>query len=141
MRLADPDFASPEVAARFAAYPAPARAGLLRLRALIFEVAERTPGVGRVEECLKWGQPAYPTAPKTGSPLRLGVPKSGGYAIYAHCQTSIISDFRSLFPRDFTYEGNRAVIFAEGEDRDTDKLRLLISSALTYHVKRKATAP
>ncbi len=130
-RLAE--IADAEIAARFTGFPDPARAGLLRLRALIFEVAEETQGAGRVVESLKWGEPSYATVPKTGSPLRLGVPRTGGYAIFAHCQTSLISDFRSLFPTDFRYDGNRAVLFQDIEAPDTDKLRLLISSALTYH--------
>ena len=102
-RLAE--IADAEIAARFAGFPDPARAGLLRLRALIFEVAQETQGAGR----------------------------TGVYAIFTHCQTSLISDFRSLFPTDFRYDGNRAVLFQDIEAPDTDKLRLLISSALTYH--------
>mgnify|MGYP000592624135 CR=1 FL=1 len=42
---------------------------------------------------LRWGQPAY-LAPK-GSTLRVGIPKSGGaFALFAHCQTTLIADFR-----------------------------------------------
>jgi hypothetical protein len=41
-----------------------------------------TPGVGALHETLKWGQPAYLTPEtRSGTTLRLGVPKSGGYAI------------------------------------------------------------
>jgi len=131
-----PPFASTDVAAAFAQLPEAARPGLMELRRLIFAVAADTPGVGPVQETLKWGQPAYLT-PETraGSTIRLGVPKSGGYAIFAHCQTTIIADFRALFGPDFTYDGNRAVIFDTSVTPDLDKLRLLISSALTYHLK------
>ena len=42
------------------------------LRALIFGVARKLPEADRVEECLKWGQPAYLTAETgAGSTLRL----------------------------------------------------------------------
>ena len=130
-----PPFDSTDVAAAFAGVPVSARDRLLVLRALIYTVAASTPGVGPVQETLKWGQPAYLT-PETraGTTLRLGVPKTGGCALYAHCQTTVIADFRALFPDDFTYDGNRAVMFPDGTAIETDKLRLLIASALTYHL-------
>ncbi|MEM9360805.1 MAG: DUF1801 domain-containing protein, partial [Pseudomonadota bacterium] len=111
-----------------------ARVGLQYLRKLIFDVAARTEGVGRLEETLKWGQPAYLTSEtKTGTTIRLGCPKVGGFAIYVHCQSSLVSDFRALFPHDFTYEGNRAIHFASVDDLPADKLDIFITSALTYH--------
>ncbi len=129
-------FRDPAVAAAFEVFADEARPGLLQMRDLIFEVAAETEAVGTVEETLKWGQPAYLTPEtKSGSTIRLGAPKDGGVALYAHCQTTIISDFRGLFPDEFTYEGNRAIRFAEGEDLKPDMLALLIKSALTYHVK------
>ncbi len=87
-------------------------------------------------ETLKWGQPAYlPKRPRTGSTLRLGVPKAGGFALYVHCQSRLIPDFRALFPDDFRYDGTRAVIFHDGDTPDNHKLALLIRAALTYHLK------
>ena len=37
------------------------RARLLVLRELIFDTAEKTEGVGEIEETLKWNEPAYLT--------------------------------------------------------------------------------
>ncbi len=129
-------FSDPAVAAAFDAFPAAARAGLLEIRDLIFDVAAETDGVGALQETLKWGQPAYLTPEtKSGSTIRLGAPKDGGLALYAHCQTTIISDFQGLFPDEFTYEGNRAVRLPEDGDLRPEALSLLIKSALTYHVK------
>ena len=135
----DLPFQDPEVKARFDVFPDAARGGLLTLRRLIFDVAGSLPEVGRLEETLKWGQPAYLT-PETraGSTIRLGLPKTGGFAIYAHCQTTLISEFRELFPDDFDYEGNRAVRFRDAGAIAPDKLRILIARALTYHVKASA---
>lgn len=128
-------FRDPRVAARFAAFPTPARLGLLALRDLIFETAESTAGVGALQETLKWGQPAYLTPEtRSGSTIRLGRPKQGGFAIYTHCQTTILSDFRSIFPKDFAYEGNRAILFTDDAAPADDKLRMLVRSALTYHL-------
>ena len=130
-----PAITDPQVAAAFAAFPEPARSGLLALRGLIFTVAATTPGVGPLHETLKWGQPAYLTpATRSGSTLRLGATK-GGYALYAHCQTTIIADFRAIFPDDFRYEGNRAVHFAAEQAAPLDKLALLVARALTYHLR------
>ncbi len=46
---------------------------MLRLRDLIFATAAATPGVGTIDEDLRWGQPAYLTAEtQSGTALRLG---------------------------------------------------------------------
>lgn len=133
---AKPSFKDPDVKATFASFPASARTGLLALRRLIFETAAATPCVGALDETLKWGQPAYLTPEtKSGSTIRLGVPKQGGFAIYTHCQTTILSDFRGMFPDGFVYEGNRGIHFKDSEALPLDELRLLIRSALTYHLK------
>jgi len=138
MKDAAPPFKDPDVEARYASFPEPARSGLLTLRGLIFQTADTTPGVGALEETLKWGQPAYLTPEtKSGSTIRLGLPKQGGFALYTHCQTTILSDFQSIFPDDFVYEGNRAVLFEDSQTLPLEKLRLLISRALTYHLKRR----
>ncbi|KAJ55242.1 hypothetical protein ACMU_15925 [Actibacterium mucosum KCTC 23349] len=113
-----------------------AQAGLDQLRALILSTAAEMPEVGAIEETTKWGQPSFaPTRPRTGTPLRLGQPKEGGFAIYAHCATSVISDFQALFPDEFRYDGNRAVLFDTPGDIQPDKLRLLITAALRYHLR------
>jgi hypothetical protein len=54
------------VAKVFAAYPPKLRKRLLAVRRMILEVAQKTEGVGKLEETLKWGEPAYVTA-ETGS--------------------------------------------------------------------------
>lgn len=128
-----PPFFNDKVAAAFAAFPDELRPGLLRLRALIHEIAEETPGVGPLEETLKWGQPSY--AAKSGTPIRLGLPKTGGFALYVHCQTTVLSDFQSLFPETLTLEGNRGVHLTPDSPLPEDPLRALIKSALTYHQK------
>ncbi len=128
-------FEDPDVKAKFAAFPLAERQGLLGLRKLIFDVATKTPEAGVVHEMLKWSQPAYLTPDtKSGSTIRLGLPKKGGFAVFVHCQTSIISDFQILFPDDFDYEGNRAIHFLVGEDLPFDKLEILVRRALTYHL-------
>lgn len=124
------------VAAAFDAFPQDQRVQLLDLRDLIFQVSADHPETGTVLETLKWGQPAYLTPEtKSGSTLRLGLSKAGQVALFAHCQTTIIADFQTLFPDDFAYQGARAV-FVSPEALPKQKLRLLIASALTYHLTK-----
>lgn len=128
-------FEDPAVKAVFASYPEPEQSRLLLLRDRIFKTAEQTAGVGNLLEALRWGQPAYLTPDtKSGSTIRLGLPKTGGYAIYVHCQTTIMSDFQQVFPSDFSYEGNRGIHFSTDTTPELSKLELLISRALTYHL-------
>ena len=135
---ADPPFDDPNVRARFESFPEPERGHLLALRRLIFECAAATPGVGPLEETLKWGQPAYLTpVTRSGSTIRLGIPKQGGYAVFTHCQTSLIDDFRERFPDDFRFDGNRAVEFQADESPALDKLGILVREALTYRLSKK----
>ncbi len=123
-----------DVQAAFAAAPPSARQGLLTLRRLILDEAAGLPEIGPMTEALRWGQPAYLTlASRSGSTLRLGVPKSGGFAIYANCRTSLIADLRDLAGAALRYEGNRAVLFASPADIRPDLVRSLIRSALTWH--------
>jgi len=123
----------------FNAFPPKERAALLHLRTLIFETAEETEGVGPLDETLKWGQPAYLTSrSRSGSTIRLGIAKSGEYAIYVHCQTTIMSDFRAVFEDQFRFDGNRAVLFSIEENVPEVPLKALIRDALTYHQRRKA---
>ncbi len=128
----------PDVAAAFEALPAHVRARLKALRMLVFRVAAKTDGVGDIVETLKWGEPSYLTErPKSGSTIRLGVSKDDRPALFCHCQTSLISDFRTRYPNSFDYEGNRALVLKDGEDLPQAELEHCIAMALTYH-KRKA---
>jgi hypothetical protein len=65
--------------------------------------------------------------------LRLGLPKSGGFASYAHCQTSVIQNLKKQFPGDFVHDGTRATCFAASDVPDASKIGMLIRHALTYH--------
>jgi hypothetical protein len=127
--------ANAAVGAVFASYPPAIRRKLLGLRSLIFKTAASMPGVGELEETLKWGEPAYLTQSKSGSTIRLGWKKSkpGQYAIYFNCQTNLVETFRTLFPKELKFAGNRAVIFDEKDRPPVDALAYCIGAALTYH--------
>ena len=114
-------------------YPLPARDGTLRLRRLIFEVANSQPSAIPIEEALRWGQPAYLS--QDGSTLRLGLHKQAAFALFAHCQTRIIADYAQAFPGWDRIDGNRAVLFDSIDQIEPQRLSQLIRHALTYHLK------
>lgn len=133
-------FGNADVAAVFAAYPRDVKEKLLRLRELIFEVAAQTDGVGELEETLKWGQPSYlTTQSKSGSLIRIDrLPADvGGYAMYFHCQTTLVDTFKERYPDRFEFGGNRALIFRVTKAIPVAPLRDCIALALTYHRDKK----
>jgi hypothetical protein len=53
--------------------------------------------------------------------------------MYFNCQTTLVETFRTLFPKDFRFEGNRAIVFDELDEVPRDSLVFCIAAALTYH--------
>ena len=132
-------FANPRVAKVFASYPPKIRKKLLALRELIFGVASKSKEIGKLEEVLKWGEPSYLTSQtESGSLIRIDQKRndSSHYAIYFHCQTNLIETFKELFPNIFIYEKNRAIVFDEKDRIPIKELRMCISLALTYKLKK-----
>ncbi len=128
-------FASDQVAAAFDAAAPTARAGMLALRDLILTTGADLPEIGRVEEALRWGQPAYLTPDKkAGTTIRSGVPKSGDFALFVHCQTSLITEYSQMFPDQDRIEGTRAILFTAPDQVDPLRHGWLIRRALTYHL-------
>jgi hypothetical protein len=133
-------FADPVVGTAFSSYPKVLRAKLLALRRLILETASTTPGVGTLEETLKWGQPSYlTTETKSGSTIRIGEVKAGTdqYAMYVNCQTDLVATFREIYPTELTYGGNRSVVFNANDAVPEEALRHCVALALTYHLNKR----
>lgn len=134
-----PPFTNPAVEKTFSTYPADARRKLMALRELIFKTATATDGVGALEEALKWGEPAYLTSEsKSGSTIRIAWKKSAPaqYAMYFNCQTTLVETFKTLFPHDFRFEGNRAIVFDVSAKVPLDSVAFCIAAALTYHQRK-----
>ena len=133
-------FSDPRVASLFKAYPPAVRARLMALRELVLDTAAKTTGVGRLRETLKWGQPSYLTEETgSGTTVRIDRLKAGdGYAIYFHCQSGLVGQFRELYPETFTYESKRAIHFAAMDRLPVRELRHCIALALTHHLRKKA---
>lgn len=133
------EFRNPAVAKASEAYPGGIRNKLLALRELIFDTAKSTQVVGELEETLKWGEPAYLTAQSgSASTVRIAWKKArpSQYAVYFNCQTNLVETFKTLFPGEFRFEGNRAIVFSEAETVPTDALALCVAAALTNHRRK-----
>ena len=126
-------FQNSAVAEVFEKYPPKIRKKMLALRELVFEVAANAEGVGEIEETLKWGEPAYLS--KIGSTVRMDSKPAAPshYSMYFHCQTTLVETFRTMFPSDFTYVGNREIVFHENDAVPFDALALCVEMSLTYH--------
>jgi hypothetical protein len=137
------DVSDPAVDAVFNAYPAPMKAKLKTLRRLIFETARTTEGVGSLQETLKWGQPSYLTPEtKSGSTIRIDQVKSDTrqYAVYFHCQTGLVDQFRELYPTKLRFGGNRCILLDVEVELPRAELRHCLALALTYHLSRRKAA-
>jgi hypothetical protein len=124
----------------FSRYPKPVRDKLLSLRAMIFDVAKKTPSVGKLEEGLRWGQPSYLTSETgSGSTIRIDQIGSGGrkYAMYFICTSGLVDEFKELYRDKMKFEGNRSIIFDVGDKLPEAALRHCISLALTYHQRKQ----
>jgi hypothetical protein len=132
-------FTRSDVRSTFKAYPPALREKLMALRELVFDAAARTAGVGQLSETLKWGQPSYLTGETgSGTTVRIDRQKAGdGYAVYFHCQSGLISQFRELYPETFRYEGKRAIVFGAGDRVPVRELRHCLALAFTHHARKK----
>ncbi len=138
--MSDPEFQEKAVSEVFAGYPAEIRTELLKLRTLIFETAAATEDVGPLQETLKWGQPSYLTPQtKSGSTVRIDQvrKKPDSFAVYFHCQSGLVPDFRERYGDQLKLEGNRAILFEAGQSYDEAILRHCFSLALTHHLRKK----
>jgi len=127
----EPPFA-PQVAAAYIGAPPL----MLRLRALVFDVAAGLPQVGEICETLKWGEPSYaPARPRIGSSVRLAPRPGGGVAVLFICHTHLVDRFRELYPDTFAFEGDRALVFSAGGKLPEPELRHCIAMALTFHLR------
>jgi hypothetical protein len=127
------------VASVFKAYPPAIRAKLMALRELVFDTADKTTGVGRLTETLKWGQPSYLTE-ETGSGTTVRIDRlktDNGYAVYFHCQSGLVDQFRELYPDTFKYQGKRAIVFKADDRVPARELRHCLALALTHHARKK----
>lgn len=132
-----------KISAKFESYPLHIKPKMLALRELIYEVAEKTEGVGELQEAIKWGEPAYLTSkPKSGTTIRIDWKSKNPdqIGLYVSCNTTLIETFRKRFGNEMEFEGNRAIILSSKEELPVDKLMICIQLALRYHLDKKHSA-
>lgn len=125
-----------EVKAVFNTYPQQFRTKLLILRQLILNTAASLPGIGKIEETLKWGEPSYLTPEsKSGSTIRIAWKESQNnqYSIFFKCTANLVPAFKERFPEQFKFGGNRSIDFKINDEVPIEELKLCIAMALTYH--------
>jgi hypothetical protein len=136
-------FTSPPdaVEAVLADYPDAVREQWLSVRRLILDVAQSAPHVGRLSEELKWGQPSFLTRDSgSGTTVRVDwLRGTDDVAVFTHCQTPLVRDFRDEHGDRFRYSGNRAIVLSSSEPLPEPELREHVRAALTYHSAKKAT--
>jgi len=141
MPSSSPQFESISVSKVFDSYPDVVSEKLLFLRQLIFETASEL-GINDLEETLKWGEPSFLT--KMGSTLRVAWRKTypNEYGIFFNCKTTLVDTFKEVYPEQFRFEGNRAILFciddSNNYNNDNSKipieaLKHCIALSLTYH--------
>lgn len=124
---------NPEVDKVLASYPDIVQNKLQKLRELIIETAEETPGMSDVEETLKWGEPSFVT--RYGSTLRMDWKEKtpNQYAMYFQCTSRLVDTFRMVFNNVFQYEGKRAIVFQLNQKIPELELKECIRATLMYH--------
>lgn len=127
----------------FQSYSPEIKKKLLFLRELIFKVAGVTEGVGELTEALRWGQPSYLTlSSKSGSMIRIDQitldkkQSAKQYAMFFHCQTSLVETFKTLFPTQFNFVGHRSIVFDIDDVIPIKELNYCIELALTYYLNK-----
>lgn len=125
-----------DVATAFGALPAGVAERLLAVRALAFSVADEIPETGGLREYTAWGAPSLrPSNDRVGTAIRLGLHSNGSPAMFVHCGTPLISEFRAV-ASDLSYEGTRAVLLSEQGSLPEAELRQLIELTFTHHLRR-----
>ena len=129
----------PNIADAFAAYDDRTQDQLRACRDLIFQAAADNREIGILTETLKWGQPSYLTeASKSGSTVRLATSSDHRPALFVHCATDLIEQFRTFYPDTFDYQGKRALVIKSEIGSVKAELRHCIALALTYKLRKKS---
>jgi len=110
---------------------------LTHLRKLVHKTAGDLPEVGEITEALRWNQFSFLTE-KSGSTFRIDGKRNDAnvVAMYFHCQSGLIDQFKTHYAKELKFEGNRAIILDVNEKLPVAALRHCISLALTHHLRK-----
>ena len=112
-------------------YPKEIAQRLCQIRALIYATAQEH-NIDTITETLKWGEPSYISP--IGSTIRLGWKKQtpNNYYVYFHCKTSLIETIKEVYGEQFSYQGNRALVFNINQNFNDATLAQCLSLSLRY---------
>jgi len=132
-----------DVGAAFEAFPPEHRETLFLIRDLVLATAAADARIGRIEESLKWREPAYRPASGVGTTVRLGISRKrpGACAMFVNCRTTLIATCRDLYPDAFAFEGSRALLVQAGAPLPVNAISHCTSLAFRYHAKIGAPRP
>lgn len=113
-------------------YPPEIQSRFQEFQTMVLELANRTEDINKLEESLKWGEPAFKS--NIGSPFRFGwsTKRPDQFGIYFICTTTLVETFRQLYPDFFTFDGNRGLIFSPGKEFPKEPLIHCLELALRY---------
>ena len=126
-------FENKEVEQLFDSYPTEKRKKLLTLRQLILDTSKELAPNEKITENLKWNQPTYTS--REGTPIRIGLFEEENIAVFFHCQTNLIEQFREKFSDRLEFSKNRAIVLKPADDLPINELKMCIQMGLTYHRK------
>ncbi|MGL9727524.1 hypothetical protein IGI44_000868 [Enterococcus sp. DIV0756] len=113
-------------------YSAQEKQKLIELQNLIHEIAGESDI--QLVESAKWGQLSFATP--NGTPIRIDRFSDTQVALFVHCQTHLIDDWKSLFSESLSFSKNRAILFQLDESLPEEPLKICIDQAFHYHVKK-----
>ncbi|MGI9388335.1 MAG: DUF1801 domain-containing protein [Methyloligellaceae bacterium] len=139
-----PAITDSDVQAVFYGHDPKVRETLRELRKVVFRAADATPGVGALQETLKWGQISYlPRKPRVGTTVRIDRPAlpDARASLFFHCQTTLLETFRERYPDSFTYVDNRSVQLDADWALHEAELQHCLGLALSYHLWKVSSPP
>lgn len=64
--------------------------------------------------------------------------KPDQHALYFNCNTTLVDSFRTLFPNDFQFEGDRALVFSLTALLPAKATEFCLAAVLTYRLQKSA---
>jgi hypothetical protein len=128
----------PEVISALAGFPETMRETAQALVSLVNETASSLPGVGQLEDSLKWGEPSFaPKRKNVGSSVRIAARRDGRIAMNFICHTGLVERFREIYSSKLEFEGNRTIVVDPEKPVQREEIGHCVAMALTYHLGKR----
>lgn len=84
----------------------------------------------KVAVSIKWGQLSF--ASPLGTPIRIDRFDDERIALFVHCQTTLVEQWREMFGDTLNFSKTRAIILNTNEPLPLNELKMCVQMALTY---------